>query len=268
MRVVRRRWLSPGTAQEPTLTAARKTQLYDSIRHRRYSHGSDAASRRCSKPCPAQMLMHVLQPSLPNSKQMQRDQRHGRRIRYSLISRASEAAQGRSRRHGSQQDQPSRSCQRSSSLPPLPLWCCHRFPVFSLPYPLPLWTPSLVFVDHRRHCSAPFPCHPAFWRPRCPPCQGGGDALFIRLLYHASLWAVLCVKPVLHTGYDVMAKGLTCSHERVQYYCCVVVGTLSWPWLSVGRLRDTVPVRCGFCVHGDEVPADVYGASDGWCTGL
>ena len=35
----------------------------------------------------------------------------------------------------------------------------------------------------------------------------------------------------------------------------------------VGRLRNTVPVRCGLCVHGDGVPADVYGASDDWCTG-
>ena len=102
-----------------------------------------------------------------------------------------------------------------------------------------------------------------------------GRALFIRLLYHASLWAVLCVTPVLHTGYGVMAEGLTCSHGHVQYVnlnvsngCCVVVGTLSWPWMSVGRFRDTVPVRCGLCVHRDGVPADVYGASDGWCIGL
>ena len=65
--------------------------------------------QRCSKASPAQMLMHVLQPSLPNSKQMQGDHRHGRRIRHSLISRASSAAQGRPRRHVSQRDQASRS---------------------------------------------------------------------------------------------------------------------------------------------------------------
>ena len=74
--------------------------------------------------------------------------------------------------------------------------------------------------------------------------------------------------PVLRTCYDVMVEGLTCPHGRVQYGCCVVVGTLIWPWMSVGRLRDTVPVRCDLCVHGDGVLADVCGASDDWCTGL
>ena len=75
---------------------------------------------------------------------------------------------------------------------------------------------------------------------------------------------------VLHTGYDGMAEGFMCSHGRVQYGCCVVVGSSSWPWMSVGRLRDTEPVRCGLCVgdeDGDGVPADVYGASDVWRTG-
>ena len=134
--------------------------------------------------------------------------------------------------------------------------------------------------------------------------RGGGKSLVIRLLYHASLWAVFCVTPVLRTGYvnvnvnnllamsmqdfdnpgepgpqakgvnhltmgyDVMVEGLTCPHGRVQYGCCVVVGTLSWPWMSVGRLRYTVPVRCDSCVHGDGVLADVCGASDDWCRGL
>ena len=62
----------------------------------------------------------------------------------------------------------------------------------------------------------------------------------------------------------------TCPHGRVQYGFCVVVGTLSWPWMSVGRLRDTEPVRCdlSLCVHGDGMLADVCGASDDWCTGL
>ena len=90
--------------------------------------------------------------------------------------------------------------------------------------------------------------------------------LFICLVYHASLWAVFCVTPMLCTGYDVMVEGLPCPHGRVQYGCCVVVGTLSWPWMSVGRLRDTV--RCDLCVHGDGVLADVCCASDDWCTGL
>ena len=40
---------------------------------------------------------------------------------------------------------------------------------------------------------------------------------------------------------------------------------LEWAWVPCG---DTVPVRCGLCVHGDGVPANVYGASDDWCTGL
>ena len=34
----------------------------------------------------------------------------------------------------------------------------------------------------------------------------------------------------------------------------------------MGRLRDGVPVRCGLCVHGDGVLADVCGAPDDWCT--
>ena len=97
---------------------------------------------------------------------------------------------------------------------------------------------------------------------------GGGGALSISLLCHASIWAVFCVTPVLRTGYDVMVEGLTCPHGRVQYGCCVIVGTLSWPWMSVGRLRDTVPARCGLCVHGDGVPADVCGSWDDWFTGL
>ena len=73
---------------------------------------------------------------------------------------------------------------------------------------------------------------------------------------------------MLGTGYDVMVEGLTGQNGRVQYGCCVVVGTLSWRWMSVVRLRDTVPLRCVLCVHGDGVLADVCGASDDWCTGL
>ena len=55
---------------------------------------------------------------------------------------------------------------------------------------------------------------------------------------------VFCVTPVLRTGYVVMVEGLTCPHGWLQYGCCVVVCTLSWPWMSVGRLRDTALVRC------------------------
>ena len=54
----------------------------------------------------------------------------------------------------------------------------------------------------------------------------------------------------------------------MQYGCCAVVGTLSWPWMSVGRLRDTALVRCDMCVNGDGVLANVCGALDVWCTGL
>ena len=152
-----------------------------------------------------------------------------------------------------------------SGKPPLPLPCCRRSPAFSLPYPLPLWAPSLMFGPPP--ALLPPLTRRSSGRGALPIMRGGG-ALFIHLLYLASLWAVLCVTPVLHTGYDVMAEGLTCSHGRVQYGCCVVLGTLSWPWMRVGRLRDTVPVGCGLCVHGDGVPADVCGASDDWCTGL
>ena len=69
--------------------------------------------------------------------------------------------------------------------------------------------------------------------------------------------AVFCVTPVLRTGYVVMVEGLTCLHGCVQYGCCVVVVNLSWPWMSVGRLRDTALVRCGLCVNGGGVLADV-----------
>ena len=72
--------------------------------------------------------------------------------------------------------------------------------------------------------------------------------------------------PLLHTHYDVMLQGLMCSHGHVQHGYCVVVVTLSWPWMSVGRLRDTVSVRCALCFHGDGVPPDVCGALDDWCT--
>ena len=72
----------------------------------------------------------------------------------------------------------------------------------------------------------------------------------------------------MYTGYVVMVEGLTCLHVCVQYGCCVVVGTFSWPWMSVGRLRDTALVCCDSCVNGGGVLADVCGASDVWCTGL
>ena len=64
-----------------------------------------------------------------------------------------------------------------------------------------------------------------------------------------------------------MVEGLTCLHGCVQYGCCVDLGTLSWPWISVGRLRDTALVRCDLSVCiGGGVLADVCGASDVWCT--
>ena len=47
--------------------------------------------------------------------------------------------------------------------------------------------------------------------------------------------------------------------------CCIVVVTLSRPWMSVGRLRDTVPVCCESCVHGDGVLAAGCGVC--WMTG-
>ena len=80
--------------------------------------------------------------------------------------------------------------------------------------------------------------------------------------------AVFCMTPVLRTGYVVMVEGSTCLHGCVHHGCCVVVGTLSWPWMSVGRLRDTALVRCDLCVNGVGVLAAVCDASDVWCTGL
>ena len=38
--------------------------------------------------------------------------------------------------------------------------------------------------------------------------------------------------------------------------------------MSVGRLRDTVPVCCASRVHGDGVLAAGCGVLDDWCTGL
>ena len=74
--------------------------------------------------------------------------------------------------------------------------------------------------------------------------------------------------PVLRTGYVVMVEALTCLHGCVHYGSCIVVCTLSWPWMSVGRLRDTALVHCYLCVTGGGVLAAVCGASDVWCTGL
>ena len=126
----------------------------------------------------------------------------------------------------------------SSVLPPFPA------------FPLPLWAPSLVSVAHRRRCSRPPPSHLAFFDCGALPVWGG--ALFIRLSYHACLWDVLCVTPVLHTGCGVMLQGLICSHGCVQSSCCAVVVTFSWPRTSVGCCA------CALCVHREGVPADVW----------
>ena len=39
------------------------------------------------------------------------------------------------------------------------------------------------------------------------------------------------------------------------FFVFFFVGSLSWPWMSVGRLRDTVPVRCGLCAAWSSVHA-------------
>ena len=56
--------------------------------------------QRCSKKSPALMLIPVLQPPLPHSKQMRMDQLQTKRHGNSIIYRASAAAPGRLRRHG------------------------------------------------------------------------------------------------------------------------------------------------------------------------
>ena len=65
--------------------------------------------------------------------------------------------------------------------------------------------------------------------------------------------------PVLFTGRGGMVEGLICSHGGVQSSCFAgkVLGTLSWPQMSLGRLRGTVLVRCALCVRREGVPADV-----------
>ena len=55
----------------------------------------------------------------------------------------------------------------------------------------------------------------------------------------------------------------TFTGAYIQVHTCT-----SWPWVSMGRLGDTAPVRCDLCVNGGGVLADVCAASDVWCTGL
>ena len=76
--------------------------------------------------------------------------------------------------------------------------------------------------------------------------------------------AVVCVVPDILPVQSVLSGVLRTDSSHMHN----VVGTLSWPWMSVGRLRDTALVRCDLCVYGGGVLAAVCGASDVWCTGL
>ena len=91
------------------------------------------------------------------------------------------------------------------------------------------------------------PSHPDFCGCGALPVWIG--CFFFRLLHHASLWAVFCVTPVLHTSCGMM--GLICSHGRGQSSNCDVVVTLSRPRMSVGCLRDIVLMRCALCAIRD-----------------
>ena len=85
-------------------------------------------------------------------------------------------------------------------------------------------------------------------------------ALFIPLLYHAGLWAVYCVMPVLHAGRGVLVECLMCSRVQVQSAgagCCAVVVTSSPPVKSVGHWRATVLLHCDQCVHWEGMPVDM-----------
>ena len=86
--------------------------------------------------------------------------------------------------------------------------------------------------------------------------------MFIPQLYHASLWAVFCVTPVLHAGCGVLVDCLMCSHGRVQSGCCADVVALSLPVTGVEHLRVTVLVRCVLCTHGEAAPVNVWNV--GW----
>ena len=59
-----------------------------------------------------------------------------------------------------------------------------------------------------------------------PSLYGGGD-YFFHLWYHASLWAVFFMPPVLHAGCGVLVECLICSHGRVHRgRCALVVSSL------------------------------------------
>ena len=88
--------------------------------------------------------------------------------------------------------------------------------------------------------------------------------MFTHLLYHARLWAVLCVTLVLHTGCGVLVQYLICSHGRVRSSCCAVVVTLSWPLTSAESLRVNVwlLLHCVLCVHREGLPGNVSHGED------
>ena len=127
-----------------------------------------------------------------------------------------------------------------------------------------------LLLEFSLHRTILFPPSPGLLAAAVPSLYrvGGRVGCLVHSTFGPCLLAVFCVTPVLRTGYAVMVEGFTCLHGCVQYGCCVVVGALSWPWMSVGRLRDTAQVRCDLCVNGGGVLADVCGASDVWCTRL
>ena len=75
-----------------------------------------------------------------------------------------------------------------------------------------------------------------------------GGAVLIPRLYHASLWAVSYVNPVLHAGCGVLVECLMCSNGRVQSGC----GRFG---IACDRCGPCVGYcACALFVHGNGVP--------------
>ena len=72
-----------------------------------------------------------------------------------------------------------------------------------------------------------------------------------------------CVKRIACAAVRLWRDGLTCSNGRAQSSCCPVLGTFSWPRMSVGSLR----VAMRFVLVGKESLL-LCGVSDDRCTGL
>ena len=81
------------------------------------------------------------------------------------------------------------------------------------------------------------------------------ESVMVYIFAYICIYSTRCAKQL--TGCGGMIQGLICSPGRVQCSCCAVLETLPWPRMSVGRLRDTVLVRCALCVRREGVPVNM-----------